>query len=255
MLTLSNISKTFYKGEANELCVLNDISFEIHGGDFAILLGNNGSGKSTLLKVISGDIIPDKGEIFMDGYNITKFPAYKRSKNISYVQQYRDFNLVPNLTVKELFSLVQSQKKSILSNITQKKYIDRINYLLTSFNRGLHNRLEEQVASLSGGEHQMITLLIAAEIIKHNNNKNSLLLLDEHIAHLDPNSARVVMDFTSSLITEYGLTTLMVTHDISIAQRFGDRILVINKNNIAFDKRYGYCENKDLDMILEILSV
>lgn len=254
MLKLKNISKTFSKGTARELRVLDQINFEISKGEFAILLGNNGSGKSTLLKTISGELNADSGELFLNGNNVTFLPAYKRSKYLFYVQQSRDSNLVPNLSVIDLFMLAKNQNSPLYKILRKKNWYENIVSHLSSFKNGLENRIGEQIWSLSGGEHQMITLLIAAEVIKNNPKTSNLLLLDEHIAHLDPNAAKTVMEFTTQLIKEYGLTTLMVTHNITIAQRYGNRILAINNNNIVYDHKYDFNETRDINQLLELIS-
>ena len=254
MIKLKNISKTFSKGTAKELRILDKINFEISKGEFAILLGNNGSGKSTLLKTISGDLNADSGELLLDGNDITSLPAYKRSKYLFYVQQTRDSNLVPNLSVLDLFMLAKTQNSPLYKILSKKSWSDNIVSLLSSFKNGLENRIGEQVWSLSGGEHQMITLLIAAEVIKNNPKTSNLLLLDEHIAHLDPNASKIVMEFTTELIKEYGLTTLMVTHNITIAQRYGNRILAINNNSIVYDHKYESNETRDINKLLELIS-
>jgi putative ABC transport system ATP-binding protein len=119
---------------------------------------------------------------------------------------------------------------------------------------GLENRINDQVWSLSGGEHQIITILAAAEMIRNSERSDSILLLDEHLAHLDPNSSNTVMELTAEMIKQYGLTTLMVTHHINVAARYGDRVLVLKDGDIKQDIRYKPGEERSQQELTALIT-
>lgn len=254
MLRVESISKTFASGSPSELRVLENVSFEIKQGEFAILLGSNGTGKSTLLRVIAGELPPDSGRTWVDGVELTQLKAYRRSAYLSYIRQSREDNLASRLTVAENAMLAMTSGRSVLAFLRKRIFEKRIGSLLQATKQGLETRMNAQVWSLSGGEHQIITLLLAAEIAHAGGARGSVLLLDEHVAHLDPSSSRVVMDLTSELVKKHGLTVLMVTHNIQIASQHGDRVLALKNRGIIFDKTYSAAEQRDPREMLDLIS-
>lgn len=104
------------------------------------------------------------------------------------------------------------------------------------------------------GVAALFTVLIAAEMIRSNRLSDNLLLLDEHVAHLDPHSSKIVMDLTSEPVGEYGLTTLMVTHNVQIASQYGNRVLVLKDRKIAFDKKYEQSSERSPHELLSLIS-
>jgi putative tryptophan/tyrosine transport system ATP-binding protein len=254
MLRVKSISKTFSPGSHRELRLLEDVSFQIQQGEFAILLGSNGTGKSTLLRVIAGELSPDSGRTWVNGVELTQLKAYRRAAYLSYIRQSRESNLASHLTVAENAMLAMTSGGSVFAFLRKATFEKRIGLLLQATKQGLDTRINEQVWSLSGGEHQIITLLLAAEIARAGREPGSVLLLDEHVAHLDPSSSRVVMDLTSELVKKYGLTVLMVTHNIQIASQYGDRVFVLRDGRIAFDKTYSSGEPRDPKAMLDLIS-
>src|SRR5213078_4053243 len=105
---------------------------------------------------------------------------------------------------------------------------------------------------LSGGEHQLTTILVAAEMISQSPSSGNLLLLDEHVAHLDPASSRITIELTSELAKKYSLTTLMVTHNVQIASLYGNRVLVLKDGSITFDRRYDPEDVRDPQELLTL---
>ncbi|RJQ61044.1 MAG: ATP-binding cassette domain-containing protein [Stygiobacter sp.] len=248
MLKIERITKIFAKGTIREIKVLDGVSFTVEKGDFIILLGSNGSGKSTLLKIIAGFVSQDDGKVYLNEKDISKVPSYKRAKNITLVYQNRDENLVPNLTVNELFSLVKIQKKSLFSFLKINDYAKETELNLTG--SSLLNRLKEQIRSLSGGEHQLLATVMASQLLAESPSEERILLLDEHIAHLDPSASKSVMELTEKLLHKYNLTILMVTHNINIAMKYGNRIIILKDKKIIFDKKYKDGEKRDYEFLL-----
>ncbi|MGD1091465.1 MAG: ATP-binding cassette domain-containing protein [Bryobacteraceae bacterium] len=254
MLRVEGISKVFWRGTARELNVLDGVGFTILPGQFAILLGSNGAGKSTLLSIIAGELRPDMGRTWVGDVQLTGLKAYRRSRYLSYIRQSRESNLASHLTVVENAMLAMTTGKPLLAYLGKRRFENRIKQLLRAAKQGLETRMLEQVWSLSGGEHQMITLLLAAEMIRSSRVPGGVLLLDEHVAHLDPAASKVVMELTSALVKEHGLTVLMVTHNIQIAVHYGNRVLALKNRQIIFDRTYQVEEPRDPAAMLDLVS-
>jgi putative ABC transport system ATP-binding protein len=118
----------------------------------------------------------------------------------------------------------------------------------------LTNRTNEQIKLLSGGEYQLLTTLVATEMLKLSEAKEKIILLDEHIAHLDPTSSDAVMSLTQELISKMNLTIIMVTHNIQTAMSYGDRIIVLKDKEIALDQRYNSNKEKNLSTFLKYVN-
>ncbi|MBS1624060.1 MAG: ATP-binding cassette domain-containing protein [Bacteroidetes bacterium] len=231
MLKVSDITKSFPRSEQGHDMILENLNLEISSGEFGVLLGGNGSGKSTLLKIIAGFIKQDKGIIAIDSKDITAQPAYRRANRIFYLHQLRDLNLSPSLTILEVFMIALSQKNFVLAYLKNQSWRRKIKSILNQYSLGLENKLDQQIKSLSGGEHQLMALILAAERIK-SSSERSVLLLDEHTAHLDSGMAKTVMEMTNDLVVKYKITTLMVTHSTEIAQNYGDQVYFLKNRSI-----------------------
>ena len=200
MLIMTNVRKTFNKGTINEKKALNGIDLTLNDGDFVTVIGGNGAGKSTMLNMIAGVYPIDSGKIEIDGVNISRQPEYKRAKYIGRV--------------------FQDPMKGTAAGME---------ILLTRLGLGLQNRMSSKVGLLSGGQRQALTLLMATL------QKPKLLLLDEHTAALDPQTARKVLDLTNEMVTEQNLTALMVTHNMKDAIQIGNRLIMMNDGRIIYD--------------------
>jgi putative tryptophan/tyrosine transport system ATP-binding protein len=253
MLKISELHKSFNTGNGRNIDVLSDISFEINEGEFVILLGANGSGKSTLLRLLSGELFPDKGQIFFENNDISKEPAFKRASYIAKISQLRENNLPDTLTINEVLSLAKNSDCSLFSFIGNKNQKKAVVNLLNNFKPELTSHIEEQVKVLSGGEHQIISLLTAFMLIKEFKNKNRILLLDEHISNLDINSANMVMEATQKIIVENSLTALMVTHNLEIASKYGNRVIILRDMQIVYDKSFKQGELKNTNDFYDII--
>ncbi len=230
MLELKNIFKTFNAGTINEKKVFEDLNLTLNDGDFVTIIGGNGAGKSTMLNIASGALIPDAGTITIDGIDVTNLPEYKRAKYIGRVFQDPRMGTASDMWVEENMSVAESRGKRRGLNwaINQK---DRARYreLLKLLDLGLEDRLTSKVGLLSGGQRQAITLLMATM------QNPSLLLLDEHTAALDPQTAAKVLDITETLVRENNITTLMVTHNMKDAIRLGNRLIMMYNGKIIYD--------------------
>jgi putative ABC transport system ATP-binding protein len=230
MIKIERASKTFAKGTPNEVYALKNVTLTIEKGEFVTVIGTNGSGKSTLLNAIAGTLMLDEGRVKINNEDVTNLPDFKRAKYIGRVFQNPFSGTAPTMTVAENLQMayLRGEKKSLAIAMTaaQKKLLrERV----AELRMGLENRMDTPIGLLSGGQRQALTLLMAT--LK----QPEILLLDEHTAALDPISAELVLAITQEIISKYHLTALMVTHSMSYATRFGNRVIMMNLGEVACD--------------------
>ncbi len=230
MLTITNVSKAFNAGTVNEKRAIDNISFTLEDGDFVTVIGGNGAGKSTFLNLLAGVYLPDSGIITLDNVNITKQPEHIRAKMLGRVFQDPMMGTAGNMGIEENLAMAYRRGKTRTLSWGIKKdekaiYKEKLKML----DLGLENRTSSKVRLLSGGQRQAITLLMATL-------KNPrLLLLDEHTAALDPKTAKKVLELTEKIVSEEKLATLMVTHNMKDAIRYGNRLIMMNNGKIIYD--------------------
>lgn len=230
MITLSNINLTFAPSTIREKKALRNISLQINEGDFITVIGSNGAGKSTLLNTISGEYIPDSGQIQIDDEDVTRINAAGRSKDVARVFQDPLAGTCGDLTIMENMALAQRRGQSRgLSRALKKHALQFYQEALQKLELGLESRLETAMAMLSGGQRQAVSLLMATL------SPLKILLLDEHTSALDPKTAAFVMDLTDKIIREQNLTALMVTHSLQQALKYGNRTIMLHEGQIVKD--------------------
>lgn len=230
MLHVENISKTFFAGTINEKRALNNLSLNLRPGDFVTVIGGNGAGKSTLLNSVAGVFPVDEGRIIIDGIDITKTPEHKRAKYIGRVFQDPMMGTAAGMMIEENLAIAARRGKTPgLGWGLNSKNSEWFKSLLKELDLGLENRMTAKVGLLSGGQRQALTLLMATMI------KPKLLLLDEHTAALDPKTASKVLDLTERIVTRDNLTTLMITHNMRDALRFGNRLIMMYNGTVVVD--------------------
>ena len=232
MLDLQGIRKTFHPGTVNEVRALQGVDLTIEEGSFVVVLGMNGSGKSTLLNAVAGSFFVDEGRIRLAEKDVTRWPEHRRASLIGRVFQNPFSGTAPGMSIAENFALATRRGRGrglgwALSGAFVKPLRDRI----ASLRMGLEDRLDNAIGSLSGGQRQALTLLMASWLKPH------LLLLDEHTAALDPKSADQVITLTNEVIQRDRLTTLMVTHSMQQAVSLGDRSVMMNRGRVLHDFR------------------
>jgi len=239
MLQLNKVGKIFNEGTPDEKIALENINLKLEKGEFVTVIGSNGAGKSTLMNIVSGVILPDIGDIIIDGKNLSIVPEYKRSKLIGRVFQDPMAGTAPTMTIEENLAIAYSRNKvrSLRKGVTKKRQV-YFKELLETLNLGLENRLNAKVGFLSGGERQALSLLMATFT------EPSILLLDEHTAALDPSRANLITELTKEIVDKYKLTTIMVTHNMNQAIDLGNRLIMMHNGKIVFD--YDAKQKKDL---------
>lgn len=232
MISLKHINKYFHKGSVNEVFALNDINLEIREGDFITVIGSNGAGKSTLLNCIAGSFFPDSGSITINNCEVTDWPEYKRAKFISRVFQDPLLGTCPSATIQQNMALaIRRGMGRGLAPGVKTKDLDFFREQLRHLGLGLEERLLDIVGLLSGGQRQALTMLMATML------RPEVLLLDEHIAALDPKTATQILGLTREIVAEQNLTTLMITHNMKHAIAFGNRLIMLHQGRIILDLR------------------
>ena len=230
MLELKNISKTFNAGTVNQKVALNGLNLTMNEGDFVTVIGGNGAGKSTMQNAICGTWLPDSGHILLDGVDVTSLPEHKRAKYLGRVYQDPMMGTAARLQIEENLALAarRGKRRTLRPGIVRS---ERENYrkLLETLGLGLETRLSAKVGTLSGGQRQALTLLMATL------QKPQLLLLDEHTAALDPRTAAKVMELTERIVKENHLTTLMITHNMRDAIQYGNRLVMLHEGRVILD--------------------
>ena len=246
MLKVQGITKTFYPNTVNEVRALRNINLTVDEGSFTIIIGTNGSGKSTLLNAIAGTFLPDEGTINVHGVEISHWTEFKRARLIGRVFQNPFAGTAAEMSIAEniVMAMRRGQRRPLSLAVNKKvkmEIADRVRVL----KMGLEDRLDNPIGTLSGGQRQALTLLMATWT------KPSLLLLDEHTAALDPKSAAKIVELTSQIIKNEKLTAIMVTHSMQQAVDLPDRIVMMHRGQIVEDYQK---ENKKRIRIPDLLE-
>lgn len=227
MLELINVSKTFNPGTPFEKKALDNVNLNVGNGDFISIIGANGAGKSTLFNAICGSFLTDCGKIILDGEDITLLADHKRAKSIGRLFQDPMKGSAPGMSIEENLALAAGHGGwlSSISKADKELFRERLSLL----GMGLEDRMKQPVGLLSGGQRQALTLLMATF------NPPKLLLLDEHTAALDPQTAEKVLALTDKIVRENNLTCMMITHNMESALREGNRTIMMHKGTIIYD--------------------
>ena len=234
ILEVKNLVKTYGKGD-NLVKAVDDVSFTVDEGEFVVIIGASGSGKSTLLHLIGGVDRATSGEIIVDGENITKLHAEKlavyRREKVGIIYQF--YNLIPVLTVAENITLPvdlahkQPDEKYLAELIEELGMTDRIKYLPNQ---------------LSGGQQQRVA--IGRALFNH----PKIVLADEPTGNLDKKSGDEIMQLLREANQKHHQTIILVTHDMSIAEK-ADRVITFEDGKIIEDHKHYQDEPKQSDEI------
>ncbi len=230
MLALRDVVKIFMAGTPNAVTALDRINLTLAEGDFVTVIGPNGAGKSTMLRAVVGLVEPDAGTVTLDGSDITHQPVHRRAGLIGRIAQDPHESTCAVMSIEE--NLAMAAKRGSprgLRRAVTPALRDGFRERLAAIGLGLETRLGVRVGTLSGGQRQALALLMATLASPR------LLLLDEHLASLDPKTAEAVMQLTARLVAEGRLTTLMVTHNMHEAIRWGNRLVMMHEGRIILD--------------------
>jgi putative ABC transport system ATP-binding protein len=231
LLQFREVRKVFHRGTVDEVKALVNITLDINAEDFITVIGSNGAGKTTLLNVIAGVYPPERGgQIIINGRDVTNLSEHLRARYIGRVYQDPHIGTAAKMTVEENLSLALMRGKSRgLRIATNKKIRESFRSALVPLGLGLEDRLNVPVGTLSGGQRQALALVMTTI------SKPALLLLDEHIATLDPKTAQIVLELSEMIVQRDKMTTIMVTHNMEMALRYGNRLIMMHKGGIIVD--------------------
>ncbi|BAC12933.1 phosphonate ABC transporter ATP-binding protein [Oceanobacillus iheyensis HTE831] len=227
LLEVNNLGK-HYNGDTK---VLKNVNFEIGSGEFVSIIGPSGAGKSTLLRCINRMVEISEGSVFVDGQSVgdmKKKSLRTLRTNIGMIFQH--YNLVPRLTVIEnvlhgRFGY-KTNLQGIFGRFTEKEkekafeLLDRL---------GIADHAYKRCDQLSGGQQQRVGICRA--LIQD----PKIILCDEPIASLDPNSSKIIMDYLKRITNELGITCLVNLHQVEVAKEYADRIIGLKSGEIVFD--------------------
>lgn len=202
--------------------VLKDISFNIEKGQFISIIGPNGSGKSTILKLLNNLYSPKKGNIFIEGKNIYGYKKRDLAQKIALVPQ--DTFLDYEFTVEDVVLMGRHPYKKRFQKEDENDF--KIVEEALKMTNTLHLR-DKLITEISGGERQRVVI---ARALAQN---PSIILLDEPTSHLDINHQIEILNLLKRLNQEKSTTIVIVIHDINIASRYSDEIIMINEGKIV----------------------
>lgn len=230
-MTILNLKDVSLNFSASNKPILNAINYDVHHGDFIILLGNNGSGKSSLLKLLYRFYTHYAGKIYFLGMPLHQHQHDSFATKVAVLTQNCNEALFGNLTVYENYLVAKPKSHS-----KDRKYLQ--NYL-EEYNPNLVNKLDTLIDKLSGGEKQVLALAFCFL------QPPTLLLLDEHTSALDPKTSMQIMQLTQRMIEKYSITCILTTHDLNIALGYGNKVLLLQNGKIK--KTYNSIEKARLN--------
>lgn len=326
MIELRNLVKVFNPGTVNEHVAIDHLNLTLHEGDFITIIGSNGAGKSTLINLIAGTLDVDEGLILLNDTDVSTLKEHKRAPYFGRVFQDPMMGTASDMTVLENLALARGRGKmrSLFRWSISKKDKEFFLTQLRSLGLGLEDKIYQKVGSLSGGQRQALTLLMATinqkpshqairrdyvrfnphrrleakkeveeayknakanyqkELSKIRNDKNinsedkrfrlklayetfdeqvrkydvtkPVLLLDEHTAALDPKTASKVLELTEKIVNQNHLTTIMITHNMNDAIRYGNRLIMMSKGKIVVDISKEEKANLTIEHLLKLFN-
>ncbi|MBN1686038.1 MAG: ATP-binding cassette domain-containing protein [Spirochaetales bacterium] len=245
MIRLEHLSKVFQTGTVNENAAIRDVNLTVKEGDFITIIGSNGSGKTTLFNLITGTYPPTEGNIYIRGKDVSREPEFKRARYIGRIFQDPLLGTASNMSLEDNMMITYRKGFKGLKVSLNGKMRDFFREKLVPLQMGLEDRMKDNVGLLSGGQRQALTLLMMVL------SQPALILLDEHTAALDPKNAQIVLDLTTRFVEEYKLTTMMITHNMSQAIRYGTRLLMMDLGEIILDVEGKEKQNLTVEKLVD----
>lgn len=223
MIEFRNVEKVYETGTH----ALNGVSLKIEDGEFVFLVGPSGSGKSTLIKILTVELQPTAGSVFVNGFTLEKI----RRSAVPYMRRtlgviFQDFRLIENKTVYDNVAFAMR-----VIGASEKEIRKRVPYVMELV--GLENKSRRLPHELSGGEQQRVA--IARALV---NNPN-MIIADEPTGNLDPARSLEIMMLLEQ-INALGTTVMVVTHEKELVDRFTKRVIAIDQGQIISDGMDGY---------------
>ena len=222
MIEFRNVHKVYDNGSV----ALEDVSIHIEKGEFVLVCGHSGAGKSTFIKLLSHEVKPDSGTVFVNDVDVTRI----KSSKVPYLRRklgivFQDFRLLPSKTVFEnvAFALEVIEEKP---KVIKEKVLNVLDLV------GRSDKANDLPQDLSGGEQQRVA--IARAIV----NKPLVLIADEPTGNLDPQTSRDISDLFKA-INNSGTTVVMVTHDMDMVSYLNKRVIALENGRVVSDQMRG----------------
>ena len=219
---MSIVVKKLEKSFENQK-VLRGIDLEIQDGETVVLIGSSGSGKSTFLRCLNLLNVPDKGQIFIDGQEITKPKTNLNKLRAKVGMVFQSFNLFENLNIIENIKLAPRKVLHISNKQAEKEAMELLKRV------GLGNKAYDYPKNLSGGQKQRVA--IARALAMH----PEVILFDEPTSALDPEMVGEVLEVIKDLAKDHSRTMVIVTHEMSFTREVGTRLIFLDKGKIIED--------------------
>ena len=233
--------KKYYGTEPNITRALDGVNFSVNDGEFVAVVGTSGSGKSTLLHMMGGLDTPTSGNVIVRDKELSKMNDEQltifRRRNIGFI--FQNYNLVPILNVYENIVL----PVELDGDTVDQKFLDEIVHLL-----GLEDKLKNMPNNLSGGQQQRVA--IARALMQ----QAKVILADEPIASLDPESARIVMDTLRDINQNDGITVVVTLHQVDYALRYCERIVALRQGHVFCDGSSQQFDNERFDHLYRSIN-
>jgi len=222
VIDINNVSKV-YHDNAIPVPAVTDVTLHFTQGEFAALVGPSGSGKTTLLNIIGGLDKPTKGEVIIEGQNVTNLSDSKmidfRLQNIGFV--FQAYNLIPVLTARENVEFIM-----LLQKRPKAEREKRVEELLKEV--GLQDKMDTRPNEMSGGQQQRVAVARALA------SKPKFILADEPTANLDSKSAANLLDIMSEMNKNENITFIFSTHDSRVIER-AHRVVTLTDGVVTSD--------------------
>lgn len=225
-IKIDHLSFSYLKKTPNEVLAINDITLNIESGSFVSIIGETGSGKSTLIQHLNALIIPDKGALNVDGYEIHSGKKKNKHikalrKHVGVVFQFPEYQLFEDTVEKDVAFGPRN------FGLSKEEALNKAHIALNSVGLG-EEFYQRSPFDLSGGEKRRVAIagILAIE--------PDVLVLDEPTAGLDPIGQEEIMSLVTKMHEE-GKTIILVTHDMDLVLKYSQRVIVLKNGKVAFD--------------------
>ena len=238
-MEVRNLSFSYGKNK-----VLRDVTFKIQGENITTIMGANGCGKCTLFSLMTKNLYPRKGNIFLSGKNIQNLSLKEFARKVSIVHQYNTSS--DDITVERLVSFGRTPHMKMMQARTQEDE-ELIQWAMEVTN--VEKYKSREVSRLSGGQRQRVWIAMALA------QNTKILFLDEPTTYLDIRYQIEILELIQKLNEEYGITIIMVLHDINQAIHFSQEVIGLKDGMVSFQgnpqeviNREGICDLYGIDL-------
>jgi putative tryptophan/tyrosine transport system ATP-binding protein len=236
-----------FPAAGSDVLALDGLNLRLGRGEFVTIIGANGAGKTTLVNVIAGAVSPNRGGVALGGRDLRKVPEHRRARESARVFANTHASICGELTIEEnlMLALTRHRHRAPWRLASTRHRREEALRALERYAPALASRPRVHAKTLSSGQGQLLAIVMAVIA------KPSVLLLDEHTSALDPRMSDHIMQATEEVIRREHLTTLMITHHMSIATRYGDRLVMMGAGRVVDELDTGAPERSDESALID----